>query len=650
MAVERASIWLFDESRSRIICANLFENGANQHSSAQKLARADYPNYFAALEEERSIAAQDAPNDPVTREFAESYLAPLGITSMLDAPIMTGGRCVGVVCLEHIGPMRTWTQEEESFAASLGDFVALTMEAEQRREVEERLRIREQELRLALKAASMGTWVWHLASDEIIWGDEVGPLFDRPAGFSPAGSAEYLDLVHPEDRDRVEASFQAVIAQPSLPHYMRHRVRTTDGSTRWVETKGQLEGMPSPDKQARFLGTVTDCTEMRELEVQLIQAQKMDGIGQLAGGIAHDFNNLLTAVSGFSHILLADATLSEDQQNSVRFISDASDRAAALTGQLLAFARRQPLEVTAVDVPALIEGVSSLLQRLIGERIALVTQVGEPAVAYVDSGQIEQVLINLGINARDAMPSGGELRITTDSVEYDGREHDRALAAGRYVSIAVSDSGEGIAPEILPQIFEPFFTTKPVGQGTGLGLSTCYGIVKQLGGEIFVESQLGSGTTFTVMLPEVVDVEPRSTNSNAPETKAGGGETILVVEDEELVRRLTVSVLTRAGYHVLIAEEGEQAIKVARSTDQPIDLVVADVVLPGRAGDEIVEDLRRIHPEIAVLFVSGYTPDSAGSEKVRKADFLQKPFRPAELTNLVRDLLDRKTFRRKDLR
>lgn len=641
LGIERASIWIYDKAHSEIICENLYEYSYNRHSSGQKLARTDFPNYFAALEEERAIAADDAAANPMTREFADSYLAPLGITSMLDAPIMTGGRCVGVICHEHVGPMRTWTQEEETFAASLGDFAALTVEVEQRLVVEQRLSESDKELRLALKAASMGTWMWDIAKDKIVWGAEVGPLFGKPAGWSPSGLDGYLALVYPEDRDQVAATLQRVLKQPALPHYLQHRIGFADGSVRWVEARGQAERLTSAKRPRVFIGTLSDCTAQRELEIQLIQAQKMDGIGQLAGGIAHDFNNLLTVVSGFSEVLLADRDMTEDQKNTVGFILDASDRAAALTRQLLAFARRQPLEVSSVDISQLVETVSDLLRRMIGERVPIEVRIAGPAVASVDAGQIEQVIINLGINARDAMEGAGKLLITTESVEYDGLSNESSLAAGQYVCIDVVDAGCGIPAEILPKIFEPFFTTKAVGQGTGLGLSTCYGIVSQSGGEIRVESTVGEGTTFRVMLPETVGVAPDVVDLRILKEKPGNGENVLVIEDEELVRRLTASLLIRAGYKVLTAADGVEAVAVARATELPIDFVVADVVLPGKGGVAVVEDVRQIHPQLRVLFVSGYTPDLPVAELLENGDFLLKPFRPMELTNLVREILDR---------
>jgi two-component system cell cycle sensor histidine kinase/response regulator CckA len=647
LELERASIWIYDESRTRIICADLYERSSDHHSAGQELCRVDYPAYFDALGEARTIAADDARTDPQTREFSDSYLKPLGISSMLDAPILAGGVCVGVVCQEHVGAMRTWTQEEESFAASLGDFAALTIEAEQRRGAEDRLRERDQELRLALDAASMGTWMLDLASGRIEWSDQVARIFGKRTDWTPKRPEDYLALVHPEDREMVAASLKRLLGNPDLPHQLQHRIVVGDESTRWVEIRGQAEPGGAGERR-RILGTISDHTETRELESQLVHSQKLEGLGQLAGGIAHDFNNLLTVMSGYTEILLADPTLDADQRNSAGFIADACNRAAALTGQLLAFSRRQPVEISSVDVNDLIAGLSDLLRRLIGERVNLQIQLGPPAIVRVDVRQIEQVLINLSINARDAMPGGGTLTVSSTSVGRVQTDTDASAPGGRQVCISVSDTGVGIAEDTLPRIFEPFFTTKPIGKGTGLGLSTCYGIAKRAGGDLLVRSRIGEGTTFSLVLPEATDFdEKESVPIAVPKKTHAEGETILVVEDDDLVRRLVVSVLEREGYRIMEAADGEEAIAIARAQANSLDLVVADLVLPGQSGDRLVDAIRHIRPRVAALYISGYAADAAEGDQSTRGDdlppgeFLQKPFSGEDLTRRVRGLLDR---------
>ncbi len=387
--------------------------------------------------------------------------------------------------------------------------------------------------------------------------------------------------------------------------------------------------------------------ERKKLEQQLLQSQKMEAVGQLAGGIAHDFNNLLTIITGYSELILNRLPSGDGVREKMEEIKTAADRAASLTRQLLAFSRRQVLQPRVVDLNQIVANTDRMLRRLIGEDIDLVA-LCPPGVGRVkvDPGQIEQVIMNLAVNARDAMPQGGKLTIETANVELDGAyaSNHVAVKSGPYVMLAVSDTGHGISPETQARIFEPFFTTKEQNKGTGLGLSTVYGIVKQSGGNIWVYSEPGKGATFKIYLPRVEEApQPKTEVETAPATLRGT-ETVLLVEDEAAVRLLVRGVLEENGYHVLDAGSGAEALVMANNSKQPIHLLVTDVVMPGMSGREVAQQVTLAHPETKVLFMSGYTDDAIVRHGVLEssAAFVQKPFTPDNLLRKIREALDLK--------
>jgi len=368
-------------------------------------------------------------------------------------------------------------------------------------------------------------------------------------------------------------------------------------------------------------------------------------VGQLAGGVAHDFNNLLTIISGYSDLLLTDTGLDDSTKELVREIHKASDRAASLTRQLLAFSRRQVVELRVLEMNLVITNVESMLRRMIGEDIELTT-VLDPAVGQIkaDQGQIEQIIFNLAINARDAMEHGGKVTIELTNAELDAnyaRTHPEVLP-GEYVLLAVSDTGCGMSQATQSRIFEPFFTTKSPGKGTGLGLATVYGIVKQSGGHIAVYSELGQGATFKVYLPKVLEKPAKTRSQSGPANLAGGTETILVVEDEDAVRALTRHILQSSGYAILEARNGAEGIALAAQHKGPLDLLVTDVVMPQVGGRPLAEALLSRHPKLKVLYLSGYTTDAVIRHGVLEAEtaFLHKPFTPRALLQKVREVLD----------
>lgn len=386
---------------------------------------------------------------------------------------------------------------------------------------------------------------------------------------------------------------------------------------------------------------------LREKEEQLLQAQKMEAVGRLAGGIAHDFNNFLTAINGYSDLMISRLKEADPLRSEVEEIRKAGKRAASLTRQLLAFSRKQVLQPKVLDLNSILAGIGSMLKRLIGEDIELVTFPGEGLGSVkADPGQIEQILMNLVINSRDAMPEGGKLTLETSNLEISGTYvRERATVnAGPYVVLAVSDTGCGMDEATKSRLFEPFFTTKELGKGTGLGLATVYGIVKQSGGYIWCYSEAGRGTCFKIYLPRVDEkAEAIHQGHDRPDRALRGTETVLVVEDEESVRQLVVECLKMRGYHVLSASDGAKALMVSEYHEGPIHLVVSDVVMPGMKGPEVVKKISEKRPDVKVLFMSGYSDGAVVHHGFLCADnaFIEKPFGLENMAQKVREILDR---------
>jgi two-component system cell cycle sensor histidine kinase/response regulator CckA len=399
------------------------------------------------------------------------------------------------------------------------------------------------------------------------------------------------------------------------------------------------------DSVSGVLGVATDLTEQHQLEDQLRQAQKLESVGMLAGGIAHDFNNMITAISGYADLLLEELPEGHPLRPDAAAISAVAERAALLTYQLLAFGRKQILRPTTLDLGDLVTDLTRMLSRVIGEDIQVVIRRDRALGAVsADPGQISQVLLNLVVNARDAMPQGGTLTIETANVTLDDAYTalHPSITAGPYVILAVSDTGTGMTPEVQARIFEPFFTTKPAGRGTGMGLASVYGIVKQSGGHVWVYSEAGHGTTFKIYLPMIGPAEaPEPTAAEIRET-GQGHETVLLVEDEEVVRELVKRALETAGYTVLDAPDGPAALELCARAE--VQIVVTDVVMPKMSGRDLVDRLRADRPSLPVLFMSGYTDDAIVHHGVLDAgvEFIQKPFAMRALTRKVREILDRR--------
>jgi signal transduction histidine kinase/ActR/RegA family two-component response regulator len=385
--------------------------------------------------------------------------------------------------------------------------------------------------------------------------------------------------------------------------------------------------------------------ERLRLEEQFRQSQKMEAVGRLAGGVAHDFNNLLTVITGYSDMLLASRDLKDSQRTALEEIRRSAERGGALTHQLLAFSRRQPMESRAIHVNDLVIQIQAMLRRLIGEDIELETIPAASQDAVMgDAGRIEQVIMNLVVNARDAMPGGGTLTIETGTVQLQESFSAKQLGvkAGPYVTISITDNGQGMDEDTQSHLFEPFFTTKNPGKGTGLGLATAYGIIRQSGGAIAIISELGKGTTARIFLPLTGEGVRTPPVKAATAEKLDGAETILLVEDEARVRKVMLDVLRGRGYHVLEANRGDEAVRLAKEHKGPIDLAVVDVVMPGMSGPEVIRQIAPLRPKMRVLYVSGYTDEAIVHHHIPESgiDFLQKPFLPDELSGKVRKVLD----------
>jgi two-component system cell cycle sensor histidine kinase/response regulator CckA len=479
----------------------------------------------------------------------------------------------------------------------------------------------------------------------------ISPSILAMGGYAPEElvGKSFTAFVVPADVPGTQQSLRDTLGGHLAP--AEFRCLAKDGRIRWVRSSSRpiVEG----DRVTGLRGVLSDITERKEaearrqeLEAQLLQSHKMESIGRLAGGVAHDFNNCLNVIQGFAQLCLAEAGENERLADDLLQVLKASDRAALLTRQLLAFGRKQVLQPEVLDLNQALAEMEKMLRRIIGEDIELVIDLApDLGLVKADPGQLGQVIMNLAINARDAMPNGGTLTIETTNLELDAEQAARheSTAAGAFVVVAVTDTGKGMDGPTLAHIFEPFFTTKGIGKGSGLGLSMAYGIVKQSGGSIHVTSEVGRGTTFQVYLPRVLSATAATDSRPRPmPVRATGDETILVVEDEEGLRLLATTFLQAAGYTVLSAADGEQALLACERHADDIDLLLTDVVMPRVSGKLLAERLKRIKPALKILYMSGYPDQAILHQGVLEAgtQFLAKPFSEAELTRKVRTVLD----------
>jgi PAS domain S-box-containing protein len=518
-------------------------------------------------------------------------------------------------------------------------FFALATDVTDRLRAEEALRASEERYRGLMEHAQDAIFV----ADK--WGTVVEAnaaaerLLKRPR--SAIEGRSFVEAIAEEHREDVQRRFERTLERGSTQGEETRALRS-DGTAVPIEISASVVEVGS---EKLVLAIIRDISEQNAMAEQFRLSQKMEAVGLLAGGVAHDFNNLLTAILGYSQLLARELRGNPEQFSAIEEIRKAGERAASLTRQLLAFSRKQVLALTILDLNAVVRHIEEMLSRLIGEDIEITTRFDrELGSVRADAGQIEQVIMNLAVNARDAMPKGGRILIETANVELEEGYIQTHVHAepGPYVLLAVSDTGLGMDEATRSRIFEPFFTTKEKGRGTGLGLSTVYGIVKQSGGYIWVYSEPGKGTTFKVYLPRVATAAEPLPVSKDQEIARGGTETILLVEDEDAVRALASRILESKGYTVLLAESGAQAIEIARE-NPAIDLLLTDMVLPGMGGSEISKRIHELAPRTKVLYTSGYTDDVIVRRGLmeRDAAFLEKPFTPNVLARRVREVLDR---------
>ncbi|MGD0166643.1 MAG: PAS domain S-box protein [Gaiellaceae bacterium] len=520
----------------------------------------------------------------------------------------------------------------------------------ERRIAEEELREAEARYRLLVEQLPLVTYI-NVPGESGRW-VYLSPQLEEILGFKPSDWTSdlrsFIDAIHPDDRERVTAERAASGGKGRIG--LEYRLISKDGRLVWVRDEAvvvrDLSGKP-----LYVQGYLLDISSEREadaerqrLEAQLLHSQKMEAIGRLAGGIAHDFNNLLTAITGYSELIVSELDPASSLARDAEEIKRAAEQAAAMTQQLLAFSRRQVLQPTLLSPNEVIGHMEKMLQRLIGENIELVTAL-DPEISTIrfDRSQIEQVIMNLVVNARDAMPDGGQITIETSNASIDAsKAAELGLEPGDYVVTVISDTGTGMDEETISHIFEPFFTTKEQGEGTGLGLATVHGIVEQSKGAIEVLSELDAGCTFHIYIP-IARETAAADLSIPPLGETRGSESILLVEDEEMVRKLVGRVLRELGYEVFETSSGEEALAVSNSLERPIDLIVTDVVMPGMSGRELAESLTAMRPTARVLFMSGYTEEAIVHHGVSdgEAEFIGKPFTPQELAHKIRSVLER---------
>ncbi len=568
-----------------------------------------------------------------------------GYESVALIPIGFGGESLGLLQLNDSRKDR-FTIETITLWERLADYLAITLV---KFRAEEALRQGEQWRSLALESAQAGTWEWNVRTNTNIWSDELWSLYGLERGSCESSHEEWLKIVHPEDREKTEQIQREAINKHDA-YNTEWRVKYHDGTIRWLMSRAR----PIKDTSGqvvRYLGTVIDITDLknteeknRNLQKQLIQAQKMEAIGTLAGGIAHDFNNMLGVILGHVELAIEEVKTGSSIHTDLEEIQKAAQRSANLTRQLLAFARKQNVVRKVIDLNDTIADMTKMLRRLIGEDINLALIPGVSLwPVKIDPAQIDQLLANLCVNARDAVKGVGKITIETENIvldeEYCGNRME--YIPGDYVMLAVSDDGCGMDQGTKEKLFEPFFTTKPVGEGTGLGLATVYGIVKQNEGQVEVYSEPGQGTSFKIYLPRASEDVHEKRNSSVQSVELGS-ETVLLVEDEEAILRLAKLTLERLGYKVLAAQSPIEALAIVDKTEEPIDLLITDVVMPDMNGQQLKEQIKQKLPKIKVLFMSGYTSDAMAHRGIIETDvqFLQKPFSNKSLSQKVREVLD----------
>jgi signal transduction histidine kinase/DNA-binding response OmpR family regulator len=610
----------------------------------------------AALKEPGVLAspAAEAMFASLRGEPGPCLAAPIAAGSRSYGWVYAGGRLSGTMGNDDEATMAAMAaQLAVSFESAHQGTVArqrgvqLASESAARVHTEAELQDVQEQRHFALKAARCGIWQFNPRTGDVRCDVTMSDVLGVPAAALPTTVGAFLPMVHGDDRQHVA---EVLSNSPNAAQIESLELRTVwpDGSVHWLGVEGKVSNVGSGADPV-YRGVAIDITDRRQLEEQFRRVQKIEAIGQLAGGVAHDFNNLITAILGFAELIDARLAPDDPTRRDLSEITRAGKRAAGLTRQLLAFSRKQVLQPEPVDINALILNLVPMLARLLGEDVGLDTRLSTGGCRVMaDAGQVEQVLMNLAVNARDAMPEGGTLVIATSRVDLDGPFVARHPGSkpGAHVAITVTDTGTGMSAATKEHIFEPFFTTKDQDKGTGLGLSTVYGIVKQSDGYISVSSELGHGSTFDVYLPALAEHNENAASTAKPvKPMVTGCETVLVAEDEDSVRTILQTVLELHGYHVLAARDCLSALTASEHFGSQIDLLVSDVIMPGGTGPQLFRELTKRRPGLKVLYTSGYVHDALGTRGILdpRIPFLQKPFSSEQILRLVRKSLDRAT-------
>jgi two-component system cell cycle sensor histidine kinase/response regulator CckA len=645
----------YDAERDRRICIFAITDGEEQNVALlppmpmnnSPQSRAVRTGQIVMVDDFQSAVA----NQPVVN--LGLHRDPRLPQSALTIPMKVRGRVVGAFEIQSVEPA-AYRQEHAAAMQMAGNLAAIAMENLDllKKERDQRRAVEASETRFrSLIEHSADATVAFQADGTIVY---ASPATTRILGYLEAEMlvTNLFTVMHPDDLAAMRERLARLSNEPGRIEFQTVRCRHRDGTWRWIA--GHTRNLLQVQAVHAFVGNYQDVTDkiraeaaLRESEERLRQAQKMESIGQLAGGVAHDFNNLLTVIQGHTSLLLASGQLHGINLDSAQQIAHAAGRAGDLTRQLLTFSRNQAMELQVVDLNRIVREMSRMLQRVLGETIQLEAHCcAQPTPVKADAGMMEQVLMNLAVNARDAMPHGGRLTLTTAHHVVTPNEARQTADAtpGSYVQLRVRDTGTGIAPEHLPRIFDPFFTTKEAGKGTGLGLATVYGIVKQHGGWVRVHSRLGEGSEFEILLPPAaMETTPARETRKEPERMTGGNETILVVEDDANVRSLVCSVLERFGYRVLEATSGQRALEIWRQEKSPVHLVMTDLVMPdGVTGREVAEHILAARPQTKIVYTSGYGVGAVGSDLTAQKGvrFIQKPYPVALLARTIRECLD----------
>ncbi len=642
LKVPRVNVWLFNEDRTQLVCVDHYDLFSGLHSAGYILREEEFFKEFQELKTAKYVDAYDALEDPRTKGYTHNYLIPLDIKSMLDVGIRLSERNVGLICFEYTGQKHAWDDDEITFACQIADQLALTLMHREKIKSEKQRDL----LIQTVESAEEGILIAD-AEERIVY---INPASEKITGKDSqelASQTLYSFFKESMEKEEYHTKINSLKEGKTIKGHLEFS--KNDGNVYTLE----YSISPLFNEQKELTNIVLifrDITREIKLLNDLKQAQKMESIGQLAGGVAHDLNNHLMVIKGYSELAEQELPLDSPILSYLKEITKASQKSSTLVRQLLAFARKQILKKEAININELTQDVYSILQRLLRENVELifVPDTSIPFV-YADRNALEVIIINLCVNANDAMPNGGKLTIET-SATYLSEEMIQGItwaSPGNFVVISITDTGVGMDKYTLEHCFEPFFTTKETGKGTGLGLSTVYGLVQQHGGIIHVYSEVGKGTTFKVYLPTTRVEEIQHEKDNQREQQSEqlvGHETILLAEDEISVRSIATRVLEQAGYHVISAENGEEAVRLFLENINDVDLVILDVIMPVMGGKEAYNKIKALRPDVSVLFSTGYSENSIHTNFVlhENLNLLSKPYGRQDLLKAVRNVLDKK--------